>query len=176
VAAITEQPAPAPAAAAPRPIRLVADALFGKERRVRPFDDEVVDPALGGEFGQCSPLLGVKLGVAKRFENNWELAGLAGVAFSLVQDDDKVREHQVFVDAELNYYFSNDVLLGGGLSLWDLTRSDTFTPAALVHVAFPLARGRRVPTFLMFEGRLFFDGIDEIDNNYQFWGGLRLYF
>jgi hypothetical protein len=146
---------------------------------VRPLDDDsdaLAANGLSGEFGQCSPLLGAKLGVARRFDNNWELAGLAGVAFNLVQDDDKVREHALFVDGEVNYYFANDVLLGAGLSLWDLTRSDTFTPAVMAHVAFPLARGRRVPTYLMFEGRMFFDNIDDVDNNYQFWGGLRFLF
>lgn len=178
VAPVIEQPVPPPApTAAPAAFRLVADGLFGKERRLRPFDEDGDALSDADEFGQCSPLLGVKLGVAKRFDNNWELAGLAGVAFSLVSEDDgKVREHQLFIDVEANRHFANDVFVGFGLSAWDITRSDTFTPAALVHVGVPLARGARFPVYFLVEGRLFFDGIDEIDNNYQFWGGLRVRF
>lgn len=157
-------------------VRLVADGLFGKERRLRPFDDDVVAPAGVDEFGQCAPLLGVKVGAAYRWANNWELAGLAGVAFSLVDPDEKVREHQLFIDLEANRYFANDAFIGAGLSLWDVTRSDTFTPAALVHVGLPLNPHGRIPVHFLVEGRLFFDGIDEIDNNYQFWGGLRVRF
>jgi len=26
------------------------------------------------------------------------------------------------------------------------------------------------------EGRLFFDNIDSVDNNYNFWGGIRIHF
>lgn len=135
-----------------------------------------VDPNTGSsDFAQCSPLLGLKLGVAKRFENDWELAGAAGIAFSLVSTDDKVREHEVFVDIEANKYANNGVFIGTGLSLWDLTHSDTFTPAWLLHFGVPLGKHPRHPVYFLVESRLFFDHIDDVRNNYQFWGGVRIH-
>ncbi len=168
-------PAPLPApATAVRPVSIFADGLFGKERRSRPFDDDALLQT-DEEFAQCSPLLGVKLGVAKRFSNDWELAGAAGVAFSLVSKDEKVREHALFVDIEANKWIGRG-FVGLGATFWDLTRSDTFTPGALVHVGLPLWDTARFPTYFLVEGRVFFDGVDDIDNNYQFWGGVRVRF
>ncbi len=144
-------------------------ALGGKERRVREREDT------GLEFGQCSPLLGLKFGVAKRFTNNWEVAGAAGVALSLVTDDDKVKESALFVDAELNKYFANNVFIGTGLSMWDITRSDTWTPAWLLHFGLPVAKNGTYSLFFVGEGRVFFDNVGDLENNYQFWAGLRLH-
>jgi hypothetical protein len=97
------------------------------------------------DFAQCSPLVGVKLGIAKKFQNDWELAGAAGVAFSLVSADDKVREHEVLVDLEANKYLGGGSFIGTGISLWDITHSDTFTPAWMLHFGVPLAITRRTP-------------------------------
>lgn len=166
-------PAPAPPAS---PFAFFIDGAFGKERRVRPLDDDALLASSDGEFAQCTPLLGVKVGVGRRFANDWELAGAVGAAFSLVQDDNKVREHALFVEAEANRWFSNRAFVGGGVGLWDLTRSDTLTPTAMVHLGLPLAPNVRYPLFFLLEGRVFFDGIDEIDNNYQFWAGVRVRF
>jgi hypothetical protein len=146
------------------------DALGGKDRRVRPAD-LAAGQAL--DFAQCSPLLGLKVGAAKRFANDWELASALGVAFSLVGDD-KVREHALFLDIEANKYV-NRAFVGAGLSLWDLTRSDTFTPALMLHVGVPLGTHKVQPYFLT-EGRLFLDNADDARNNYQFWAGVRLKF
>jgi hypothetical protein len=149
------------------------DALVGKDRRVRPADPGENQPV---EFAQCSPLLGLKFGAAKRFQNEWELAGALGVAISLVNDDRKVKESALFVDAEVNKYLAGGSFIGTGLSLWDLTRSDTFTPTWLLHFGVPLAKNAKYPVFFVGEGRLFFDHIDDVQNNYQFWGGVRVHF
>ena len=162
-----------PPAAAPEPLMskrrpaLFFDILGGKERRVRPIEDTDL------EYAQCSPLLGLKFGVAKRFENDWEVAGAVGVALSMVNGD-KVRESALFVDVEVNKYVGGGAFIGTGLSLWDLTRSDTFTPAWLVHAAAPLTKHAKYPVFLMIEGRLFFDNIDNVSSNYQVWAGVRI--
>src|SRR4029079_18460525 len=111
------------------------------------------------------PLVGVKLGVAKRFKNDWEVAGAAGVAFSLVSEGDKVREHEVLVDVEANKYLHNGVFVGTGLSLWDITHSDTFTPALLLHFGVPLGTHPSHPIYFLGEGRLFFDHADDTRNN-----------
>jgi hypothetical protein len=170
-------PAPmAPPAVEARPFSFFVDALGGKDRRVRPIGDRTTvngNPVVAGtaaDFAQCSPLFGVKVGLAKRFQNNWELAAAAGVAFSLVRDDDKVREHEVLIDVEANKYLSNGVFVGTGLSLWDITHSDTFTPAWLLHVGVPI----HGPVYFLGEGRLFLDNADDTRNNYQFWAGVRI--
>ena len=158
-----------------------ADAAYGKERRERPYSEKFDNPeALGlspsAMFGQCTPLLGVKVGYAKPFQNNWELAGSVGAAFPLTTKDDKVKKTQMLIDVEANKYLASGMFVGTGLSLWDITRSETFTPGWLVHFGVPLNRGARVPVYFLAEGRLFFDNIDNADNNYQFWGGIRIHF
>ncbi len=149
---------------------LFFDALGGKDRRVRPTEGTDLEAA------QCSPLLGLKLGVAKQLQNDWELAAALGVAISLVNDDEKVRESALFIDAEVNKYLAGGSFIGTGLSLWDLTRSDTFTPAWLLHFGLPLAKDAKYPVFFLAEGRLFFDHFDDVRNNYQFWAGVRVHF
>jgi hypothetical protein len=146
------------------------DVLGGKERRVRPDADTGVD------FAQCSPLAGVKLGVGKRFKNDWELAGAGGVAISLVNDSQKVKESALFFDVELNKYMSGGAFVGTGLSVWDVTRSDTWTPAWLLHFGLPLAKGDRHTLYFVGEGRLFFDHISDTSNNYLAWAGFRMRF
>ena len=162
-------PPPPPAKTTP----FFVDVLFGKDRRVRPA--EVGEGKLT-DWAQCSPLLGLKFGVAKVFDNNWEVAGAGGVAISLVHDEDKVNKSEVFVDAEINKYLSGGSFLGTGLSLWDITRSDTFTPAWMLHFGIPIGTHPAHPVYFLGEGRLFFDHIDDVSNNYQFWGGVRVHF
>jgi hypothetical protein len=143
------------------------DVLGGKERRVRP------DDVTGVDFAQCSPLIGGKFGVAKRFQNDWELAGAVGVAVPLVSAP-KVKETALFVDAEMNKYASSGAFLGTGLSLWDITRSDTWTPAWLLHFGVPVSKGEKHMVLFMVEGRLFFDHLGDTSNNYLVWAGLRV--
>jgi hypothetical protein len=144
------------------------DILGGKERRVRPIEDTDL------EFAQCSPLIGLKIGAARRFHHKWEVAGSVGAAISLVTDDEKVTESALFVDAEVNRYLTDGVFVGTGLSFWDLTRSETWTPAWLLHFGLPLAKHAKYPMFLLVEGRMFFDHADDVTNNYQVWGGVRV--
>lgn len=183
------QPAPAPPVVEPPPAQAApikhplffVDLLGGKDRRVRPIGDRTtldgsnlaVDPGAEADFTQCSPLVGLKFGVAKRFENNWELAGALGVAFSLVTADDKVREHALFADVEANKYLGGGSFVGTGISLWDLTHTDTLTPAWLLHAGVPLGHSR---VYLVGEGRLFLDHADDVSNNYLLWAGLRARF
>jgi hypothetical protein len=163
---------PAAPVLAPTPVRrtpFFVDGLFGKERRTRPAEGAI-------DAAQCSPMAGVKLGVSKRFDNDWELGGAAGVAIGLTTADDKVREDAFFVEVEGNRYLGRHVFVGVGVSMWDLSHSDTITPAAMVHVGLPIAPNARFPVFFLVEGRVFLDSTDDIDNNYQFWGGVRVRF
>ena len=161
------------------------DALMGKDRRVRPIAGRtsvnvlsmVGNAGTGNvDFAQCSPIFGVKVGVAKKFQSDWEIAGAAGVAFSLVNDGNKVREHEVLVDLEANKYLSGGSFLGTGISFWDITRSDTFTPAWMLHFGVPLGTHPEHPVYFVGEGRLFLRTIDDLQNSYQFWGGVRVHF
>ncbi len=184
-----EAPAPAPVVAPPPPpppvksLPFFIDVLGGKDRRVRPIagtttndGTAVVANAGATDYAQCSPLVGLKIGAAKRFRNDWELAGAVGVAISLVSDDKKVRESELFADVEANRYLSGGSFVGTGISFWDLTRSDTFTPAWMVHFGVPLGTHPAHQAYFVGEGRLFFDHIDDISNNYQFWAGVRVRF
>jgi hypothetical protein len=176
---VTTQAAPAIASVKTSPFFF--DVLAGKDRRVRPTDGrETVDGSAPfanagpGEYAQCSPLLGFKLGMAKRFANDWELAGAAGVAISLIREDTYVREHQIFADVELNKYVGGGAFIGTGISLWDITHSDTITPAWMLHFGIPLTQAR--PIYFVGQARMYLDNADDIKNNYLLWGGVRVHF
>jgi hypothetical protein len=76
VAAVVSEPPLAPPPPPPPPpppaktTPFSVDVLFGKDRRVRPPD---VEEGRLTDWAQCCPLLGLKLGVAKRFDNSWEV-------------------------------------------------------------------------------------------------------
>ena len=170
----------APVAAAVKRSPFFVDLLGGKERRVRPVSDlettggaAVSANAGAGQYAQCSPLFGMKFGVAKRFDNDVELASSVGVALSLVSDDDKVRQHQLFADVELNKYLGRG-FIGTGVSAWDITDGDTITPAVLLQFGVPLGASDRV--YFIGQGRMFLDHADDVQNNYLVWGGVRVRF
>lgn len=171
----------APAIASVKASPFFFDVLAGKDRRVRPTDGrETVDGfapfanAGPGEYAQCSPLLGFKLGMAKRFDNDVELAGAVGIALSLIQEGTYVREHQVFADVELNKYVGGGAFIGTGLSLWDVTHSDTITPAWMLHFGIPLTQAQKV--YFVGQARMYLDNADDVKNNYLLWGGVRVRF
>jgi hypothetical protein len=80
----------------------------------------------------------------------------------------------VLLDVEANKYLDNGVFVGTGLSLWDITHSDTFTPAWLLHVGVPVGGGPNHRVHLLVEGRMFLDNGDNVRNNYQAWAGVRI--
>lgn len=171
----------APAIASVKASPFFFDVLAGKDRRVRPTDGrETVDGfapfanAGPGEYAQCSPLLGFKLGMAKRFDNDVELAGAVGIALSLIQEGTYVREHQVFADVELNKYVGGGSFIGTGVSLWDVTHSDTMTPAWMLHFGIPLTQAQKV--YFVGQARMYLDNADDVKNNYLLWGGVRVKF
>lgn len=160
------------------------DAFVGKDRRTRPIDGITRNDGLpvaanalaGAAFAQCSPLFGVDLGIAKRLTNNWEVAAKGGAALSLVTAGHKVRQHEGYVDGELNKYLKGGTFLGTGLTMWDITRSASFTPGWLAHFGLPVVKSPTHPAYFVGEGRIPFKHIDDVPNNYQFWGGMRVLF
>jgi hypothetical protein len=144
------------------------DVLGGKERRVRPVEDS--DRA----FAQCSPLVGLKVGVAKRFRNDWEVVGAIGAGVSLVTEYQPANQSALFADAEVNKYLAGGSFIGTGFSLWDLTRRDIWTLEWLLHFGLPLSKSVKYPVFFVGEGRLSLDHLDDIGNNYEVWAGVRV--
>jgi hypothetical protein len=133
---------------------------FGKERRVR-------DEFLGG---RCAPLFGVKGGVLWQLGEHFALGPAIGVAANLRDGDNT----SLFAEVEANYVADNKAYIGTGLGIWDFTDSDTVAPTALINFGVPIwASSDEGRLYLTGEARLFLDEIDEIDNNYMFWGGLR---
>ena len=167
--------APAPAVATVKSSPFFLDILAGKERRVRDLPLQTIGGGQAfanagpGEYAQCSPLLGLKLGVAKRFSNDTEVAGAIGLALSLVNDDNKVREHAVFADLELNKYIGRG-FVGTGLTVWDFANETV--PGLLLHFGVPLGSSDRV--YFLGQSRLFF--ADGLKDNYLLWGGVRVHF
>lgn len=152
-------PPPAPVAAARRIAPFVA-AYFGKERRVR-------DEFLGG---RCAPLFGLKGGVGFRLSDNFELAPAVGVAIN-TRDGDNT---SLFAEVEANYLTSNEAYIGTGVGVWDITHSDTVSPTVLLNFGVPIwGSVGNDRLYFTGEGRLFLDSLDEVDNNYMAWAGLR---
>ena len=170
----------APAVASKKASPFFADVLFGKDRRVRPVSDRetnsgaLVSANAGpDDFAQCSPLLGLKFGAGKRFANDWELNGAVGIGFSFAGGDDEVKEHELFVDVEANKYLGRG-FIGTGFSVWDITHSDTVTPAVLFQFGVPLSKEH--PIYFVGQARAFLDHADDLSNNYLMWAGVRVRF
>jgi hypothetical protein len=96
-----------------------------------------------------------------------------GVAINLDEGD----RTSVFAEAEFNRVFSNG-FLGAGVGVWDFNHGDNVTPSLLIHGGVPVVRDADGQSRLLFvvEGRLFFDEIDNVENNYLGWAGVRYVF
>jgi hypothetical protein len=140
---------------------LVLDVFGGKERRFR------------GEFlgGHCAPLVGAKAGISYMIKPTFEMAILGGVAFNT----DNIDLTAGFADFELNWRSRmRGAFFGAGVGVWDFTHSDTIDGDLLVHGGFDLPwKVGRSPVAFFVEGRLFFEALDDIQNNYVALGGLR---
>ena len=155
-----EQPAPPPPPEEPAKYHpFFIGGFVGKERLVQ-SEDDIDFNAL------CSALIGAKVGYLPRLSESLQAEISVGFKLNLEEGDDS----SVFIDAALNGYFSGG-FVGGGVSFWDLTEEDTRAVALLVQLGFDLAPEQRWQ--LVVEGRIPFDRFDDIENNYQFWGGIR---
>lgn len=63
-----------------------------------------------------------------------------------------MREHQLFADVELNKYVGGGAFVGTGISLWDITHSDTITPAWMLHFGILLTQAR--PIYFIGQARI----------------------
>ena len=139
--------------------------LFGKERRTR--EEENVSASL------CAPLAGVKIGteIKPSPSSNFKLAPAVGVALNFEKSD----YTSIFAEVEADYFATTGkTFVGVGAGVWDLAHSDWITPSISVHAGQQLWTNAKMDKlFLVGEGRLFLGGEGGIENNYQFWGGLR---
>src|SRR5665213_2717269 len=103
-----------------KPSPFFVDALVGGERRNRPAD---LAEGKTTDFTQGSGFVGLKVGVAKKFDSNWQVAGAVGLGGMFLFKHDTINEWPWFADVEVNRYFGK-AFIGTGLSIWDFTRSD----------------------------------------------------
>jgi hypothetical protein len=146
---------------------LFLGGYFGKERLLHDDAEDHDDrPVPFTEFARCSPLAGFNIGVQPKLGDNAELELALGVKFPFEDD----AHTALFGDLAVNRVLSRG-FFGGGVSWWDIGRDSTGV-GLLVQGGYDLtADGKwqlvgqtRVP---------FFNQFDDIDNNYQFWGGIR---
>lgn len=146
-----------------------AVAAFGKQRRTLDLGDGGV---LTNSF--CDPLVGLKGGLQFQVTPNVVIAPAIGLAFNLDEND----RTSVFAEVELNRTFVGGGFVGTGLGLYDVFDGDNLAPTVLLHAGMPLTKyaDERARLLFVIEGRLFLNELDNIDNNYQFWGGFRYVF
>jgi len=137
----------------------LADALVGKERREREEFDG----------GRCAALFGFNGGLSYLLDRQTYIAGLGGVAVNLRDSDNS----SLFADVEIDRIIGKS-FIGGGVGVWDFTHSDTVTGDLILHGGVNLTEGSW-PIDWIIEGRLPFDGMDSIENNYIVWTGVRIH-
>ncbi len=159
-------------------VRPFIAGFFGRQQRQ--YDD--TDPAGLGRLPLEVPrlvdvpaffdaLLGVKGGVALKMSEHVTFAPAIGVAANLDESD----RTTLFADAEIDFVFGPGAYVGTGLTFWDFTHNEIFTPGWLGTVGVPLWRSdeRMNQLLLGVEYRQLFDRLSDPDVNYQFWGGLK---
>ncbi len=149
--------------------------LGGKQQRQ--YDN--TDPAGIGRLAYAvpafgDPLVGVKGGVALKLAEHWTFSPAVGVGVNLDESD----RTSLFGDAEIDYVFQRGAYLGTGVTLWDVTHGENFTPGWLGTVGAPIWRNDMRKHQLLFVGewRQFFDRMSDPDVNYQAWAGLKYLF
>ena len=89
-----------------KPSPFFVDALVGGERRNRPADLAEGKPT---DFTQGSGFVGLKVGVAKKFDSNWQVAGAVGIGGMFLFKHDTINEWPWFADVEVNRAFLKSV-------------------------------------------------------------------
>jgi hypothetical protein len=142
------------------PIPLFAGAYFGKERLVH-------TEGPGAPGGRCAPIAGVEIGFQPKIGDKAEIEAAVGFKVNTRDTDNS----SVFADLAVNGLFG-PAFIGAGISGWDLTRSNgSRALALLLQTGVDLTPSGKFQ--LALQGRAPFTKMDDIDNNYMFWGGLR---
>ncbi len=151
---------------------LFVDVLVGGERRNRPADLSEGKPT---DYTQGSGFVGLKVGVAKKFESNWEVAGAVGFGAMFLFKHDTTNQWPWFGEVEVNRYIGR-WFVGTGMSIWDFARSDLWTPSGDLRFGIPLGHHPRHPIYFLGEGRWYLDHRTHLETHRQMWGGLRIRF
>jgi len=145
---------------------LFLGGYFGKERLLHDEAEDHDDITPFAEFARCAPLAGFQIGVQPKIGDNSQFEAAVGFKFPFEDD----AHTNVFIDAALNRLASRG-FFGGGVSAWDLGK-DSAGVGLLLQGGFDLDKDGKWQ--LVGQTRVpFFNQFDDIDNNYQFWGGLR---
>jgi hypothetical protein len=138
---------------------------FGKERLTHDdaADHDEITPFAA--FSRCSPVAGFEVGVQPKIGDKAEFEGAVGVKFPFEDD----AHTTMFADAAVNY-LGGRAFIGGGLSWWDIAK-DSGGIGPLIQGGFDLDKDGK----WQFVGqvRAPFSQFDNLDNNYQLWGGIR---
>lgn len=159
------QPVVAPPPAEPELGMFFVAGFVGKERMDREeFAAEGAHHSNVG--GRCAPLVGAEIGFIPQINDYLEAELALGVKLNCRDTDNS----DIYADALLAAILPRS-FVGAGLSVWDMLSSETHTVAMLAEIGVDITQNRQWQ--LVGEGRLPIDELDDIGNNYQFWGGLR---
>ena len=145
---------------------LFIGGYFGKERLTHDeaSDHDNITPFT--EFSRCSPLAGFEVGIQPKISENAEFEAALGIKFPFEDD----AHTALFADAAVNRLLDRG-FLGGGVSWWDIGKDSTGV-GLLLQGGYDLTRDGKWQ--LVGQTRVpFFNQFDNIENNYQFWGGFR---
>lgn len=140
--------------------------FFGKERRTREIDES----GHTSDVSQCSPLLGVTFGPEFKLAPQFKLAPTFGVAVNFEDSGNT----SVFAEVQANYYTTTDMstYFGAGFGVWDFNHTDWVVPTLSIQFGHQIwTNAKNDKLFFAGEGRFFLG--DSLENNYQFWGGIR---
>ena len=142
------------------PLPLFGGVYGGKERLVH-------TEGPGAPGGRCAPLVAAEVGLQPKLGENAELEVAVGFKLNTRDTDNS----SVFADAAINGLLG-PVFIGGGVSAWDLTRSNgSRALALLLQTGVDLTPNGRFQ--LVAQARMPFTKMDDVNNNYVLWGGLR---
>ena len=116
-------------------------------------------------------LLVVKGGVAVKLAEHVVFAPAVGVAVNI----DDIKRTSLFADAEIDVLFGPGVYVGTGVTVLDLTHSDSVTAGVLLTAGVTVWKSDARMDQLLFgvEYRYLYAPLSDPDVNYQFWGGLK---
>jgi hypothetical protein len=142
-----------------------AGAYFGKERFTHDEASDHTDIDPFTPFSRCSPEIGFQVGVQPKIGEKGEFEAAVGLKVPFDSD----AHTTMFVDAAVNRVLSGG-FFGAGLSWFDIGK-DSGGIGLLIQGGFDLTKDGKWQ--FVGQARAPFDQFDNLDNNYQFWGGFR---
>jgi hypothetical protein len=139
-------------------IPIFVGAYLGKERLTHDDDDVAA-------FSRCAAELGFAVGVQPKIGDNSEFEAALGVKFPFEDD----AHTALFADVAVNRILGK-AFIGGGLSWWDIGK-DSGGLGPLIQGGIDLDQKGRWQ--FVGQARAPFSEFDNLDNNYQLWGGIR---